>query len=50
MFNDSFEVVWAGNYMNLKHPEKLKETFRSYRRNETIPGSFWMRRVKSDNI
>jgi hypothetical protein len=26
--------------------QKLKEIFRSYRRNETIPGSFWMRRVK----
>jgi hypothetical protein len=43
-FNDEFEVVWAGSYLNLKHPEKLQETFRSYRRGETLPGSFWIRR------
>jgi len=48
-FNNSFEVVWAGSYMNLKHPDALKTTFRSYMRGQTFPGSFWMRRVKSDN-
>jgi hypothetical protein len=30
--------------MNLKYPEKLQEAFRSYKRGETFPGSFWIRR------
>jgi hypothetical protein len=30
--------------MNLKYPEKLQEAFRSYRRGETLLGSFWIRR------
>ena len=45
-FNDSFEVLWAGNYMNLKHPDELKKAFSSYKRNQTLPGSFWTRRKK----
>lgn len=45
-FNNSFEVLWAGNYMNNKHPEALEQAFPSYRRNETAPGSFWIRRVR----
>jgi predicted O-methyltransferase YrrM len=43
-FNDQFEILWAGSYMNLKYPEKLQEAFRSYKRGETLPGSFWIRR------
>lgn len=46
IFNDCFEVVWAGSYMNLKHPDKFEATFRSYRKGETFPGSFWIRRIK----
>jgi hypothetical protein len=46
VFNYSFEVIMACSYMNLKYPEKLEETFRSYRRNETFPGSFWIRRKR----
>ena len=49
MFNNSFEVVWAGSYMNLKHADKLEAAFRSYIKGKTFPGSFWMRRVKSNN-
>jgi hypothetical protein len=45
-FNDSFEVLWAGSYMHLKHPDKLEEAFSSYKRDESWPGSFWMRRIK----
>jgi hypothetical protein len=45
-FNNSFEVLWAGSYMNSKHPEALERAFPSYRRNETVPGSFWIRRVR----
>lgn len=44
-FNESFEVMWGGNYMQLKHPDKLKAAFSSYKR-EKLPGSFWIRRTK----
>lgn len=45
-FNASFEVMWAGNYMHVRHPDMLKRAFASYK-----PGrlsghkSFWMRKV-----
>jgi len=45
-FNDTFEVLWAGEYMHLKHPDKLKEAFSSYKPSKTKPGSFWIRRIK----
>ena len=45
-FNDSFEVLWAGSYMHLNHPEKLGKAFSSYNREKTWPGSFWMRRMR----
>lgn len=47
-YNDCFEVLWAGSYMHLKHPDKLKTTFSSYDRDERWvgPGSFWMRKNK----
>ncbi|MBP8960293.1 MAG: class I SAM-dependent methyltransferase [Bacteroidales bacterium] len=45
-FNDSFEVLWAGSYMHLRHPDKLEEAFSSYKRDERWPGSFWIRRIK----
>lgn len=44
-FNDSFEVIWAANYMLLKHPEQLKEAFPCCSAN-TLPGSFWIRRTR----
>jgi len=44
-FNDSFEVLWAGHYMHLKYPNKLEDAF-SYKRDERLPGSFWMRKIK----
>jgi len=43
-FNDGFEVLWAGSYMHLKHPDKLRAAFSSYEADRTWPGSFWMRR------
>jgi hypothetical protein len=45
-FNDSFEVLWGGSYMHFRHPEKLEAAFRSYKRNQRWPGSFWMRKVR----
>ena len=44
-FNHSFEVLWAGSYMHLTHPEKLAAAFPSYDRNTVKPGSLWMRRT-----
>lgn len=44
-FNDKFEVLWAGNYMHLRHPDKIEAAFGSYRRNESQPGSFWIRKT-----
>lgn len=46
MFNDSFEILWAGSYMHLKHPDELGRSFSSYDRNTCWPGSFWMRKTK----
>ena len=43
-FNDSFEVLWAGSFMHLKHPQHLQAAFDSY--DGGWPGSFWMRKVK----
>lgn len=38
-FNTAFEVLWAGNYMKLNHPDKMKSMFRSY-----ASQSFWIRK------
>jgi hypothetical protein len=43
-FNHSFEVLWAGNYLNHRHPQALQQAFPS-RTDETVPGSFWIRRT-----
>ena len=44
-FNSAYEVLWAGSYMHLKHPEKLEEAFNSYDRRAGVgPGSFWIRK------
>ena len=45
-FNSAFEVLWAGSYMHLKHPDKLESAFPSYKREERWPGSFWMKKIK----
>jgi hypothetical protein len=47
-YNSRFEVLWPGNYMMLKYPERVVETFpefRSMREDfpESEPSSFWMR-------
>ena len=42
-FNREFEILWAGAYMNLKHPDKLA-AFSRYDR--ATAQSFWMRRVR----
>jgi hypothetical protein len=45
-FNDRFEVLWGGSFMHLKHPDRLREAFSSYRESPSWPGSFWIRRVR----
>ena len=44
-FNKSFRILWAGNYMNHKHPNALQQAFGSYSPQASAPGSFWIRRV-----
>lgn len=43
-FNRVFEVLWAGSYMHLKHPDLLKKAFTSYNPKTVYPGSFWIRK------
>jgi hypothetical protein len=43
-FNDAFEIVWAGSFMHLTHPERLESAFPSYSRATRWPGSLWVRR------
>lgn len=45
-FNDSFEILWAGSYMHLNHPDKLEQFFKSYNKNKRWPGSFWVRKIR----
>jgi len=45
-FNYAFEVLWAVNYMNSKYPDKLEKAFNSYKKNISLPGSFWIKRIK----
>jgi predicted O-methyltransferase YrrM len=50
-FNSGFEVIWAGNYMILKYPDKVCALFPEYHDMSKAfpmsePSSFWMR-VKS---
>ena len=45
-FNNSFEVLWTGNYMMFKYPDKLEAAFNSYNKEKSWPHSLWMRRTK----
>lgn len=45
-FNDSFQTLWAGSFMNHIHPDMLSSAIASYRKDETMPGSFWIRRTR----
>lgn len=47
-FNQRFEVMWPGNYMLLRHPERVHEYFPEYEAMRAAypssePTSFWMR-------
>ncbi len=43
-FNATFEVLWAGQWMHIKHPELLAKVFPSYKAGVS-PVSFWFRRT-----
>ena len=43
-FNAAFEVLWAGQWMHINHPDLLMKAFPSYRAGVS-PGSFWFRRT-----
>ena len=44
-FNTTFEVLWAGQWMHIKHPDALMKAFPSYKTGAS-PGSFWFRRTR----
>lgn len=45
-FNDSYKVIWAGNYMYLKYPLQMGTALDTYYEREEIgPGSFWMKKT-----
>jgi predicted O-methyltransferase YrrM len=44
-FNAAFEVLWAGQWMHINHPDLLMKAFPSYRAGVS-PGSFWFRRTR----
>jgi hypothetical protein len=52
-FNRTYEVLWASNYMRLRHHEKVVHSFPAYETCEKLselqryPCSFWIRRVIS---
>ncbi|MGD0645498.1 MAG: class I SAM-dependent methyltransferase [Candidatus Bathyarchaeia archaeon] len=43
-FNNAFEVLWPGNYMQLKYPDKLDLAFSRHRQFKG-GDSFWMRKI-----
>jgi predicted O-methyltransferase YrrM len=44
-FNAMFEVLWAGQWMHIKHPDLLMKAFPSYKAGVS-PASFWLRRTR----
>jgi len=47
-FNDHFEVIWPGNYLMLKYPERMLAVFPEFKRMRqdypmSEPSAFWMR-------
>jgi hypothetical protein len=45
-FNDSFEILWPGNYMRVKHRQAVEEAIPSFRADKTWLGSFWIRKTR----
>lgn len=45
LFNNQFDIMWAGHYLHLNYRDKLNEAFTSYSKCATPPSSFWIRRT-----
>lgn len=45
LFNDSFEILFASNYMKLRYPKEFSESVMGLE-NNGWPGSFWIKRIK----
>jgi len=45
-FNNSFEVIWAGNYIRSDYPRKLVEAFTTFDPISKKVASFWMKKSK----
>lgn len=45
MFNREFEIIWASNYMKIREPGLVKESFGEYSSHDYPVSSFWIRRV-----
>jgi predicted O-methyltransferase YrrM len=46
VYNNQFQVLWAGNYMHYNYPSRLQALIPAYNADSKIgPASFWMRRV-----
>jgi predicted O-methyltransferase YrrM len=43
-FNTTFEVIWASQWMHIKHPDLLMKAFPSYKNGVSPGSSFWFRR------
>jgi hypothetical protein len=46
MFNDSFQVLYAGAYMIMNHPDKVEAFMNSRIKTPYMSGSFWMQKKK----
>ena len=44
-FNSTFEVLWASQWMHIKHPDLLTKAFPPYK-SDVSPASFWFRRTR----
>jgi hypothetical protein len=44
-FNTTFEVLWAGQWMQIKYPDLIAKAFPSYKPGVSA-GSFWFRRTR----
>lgn len=44
-FNNSFKVIWSGNWMSEMHGQRLEEILPNYETDGGWPGSFWIKRV-----
>jgi predicted O-methyltransferase YrrM len=44
-FNTTFEVLWAGQWMHINHPDLLAKAFSSYKAGVS-PASFWFQRAR----